>query len=78
MGAAIVVDKDLRIPMRDGVELAADVYRPSDGRPAPTLVTRTPYGTEFVHYISSGNFPLPLKLAGFDASPVRAVLRSLS
>ena len=63
MGAAIVVDKDLRIPMRDGVELAADVYRPADGRPAPTLVTRTPYGKEFVHYISSGNFPLPLKLA---------------
>lgn len=48
------VERDLRIPMADGVELAADVYRPSlpDGRPAPgpfpVLVSETPYGKEAV------------------------------
>ncbi len=63
MGAAVLVEKNLEIPMRDGVVLAADVYRPASGEPAATLVTRTPYGKEFAHYISSGNFPLPLKLA---------------
>ncbi len=63
MGADVVVEKGLEVPMRDGVMLAADVYRPRDDRPAPTLVTRTPYGKEFTHYISAGNFPLPLKLA---------------
>ncbi len=44
----VVIEKDLKIPMRDGVRLAADVYRPArDGKPAPgrfpTLLTRTPY-----------------------------------
>src|SRR5690348_2266376 len=42
------VETDVMIPMRDGVRLAADVYRPGkDGHPAPgrfpTLLTRTPY-----------------------------------
>src|SRR4051812_16018060 len=38
------VDTGLAVPMRDGVELRADLYRPSkDGR-FPVLVYRTPYG----------------------------------
>ncbi len=32
-GGRVVVDRDVRIPMRDGVELSADVYRPN--RPGP-------------------------------------------
>ena len=32
-----------RVTMRDGVELAADVYMPVDGGPFPALVLRTPY-----------------------------------
>ncbi len=44
----VVVEKELKIPMRDGVRLAADLYRPAqDGRPVegrfPALLTRTPY-----------------------------------
>ncbi|MFI5453919.1 MAG: CocE/NonD family hydrolase [Isosphaerales bacterium] len=47
----VVVEKDLMIPMRDGIRLAADVYRPArDGEPAagrfPTLLTRTPYNKD--------------------------------
>ena len=32
----VVVEKNLMIPVRDGVKLAADLYRPArDGKPAP-------------------------------------------
>jgi len=34
----------VRVPMRDGVELVADHYRPSTSNPAGTLLVRTPYG----------------------------------
>lgn len=44
----VAVERDVRVPMRDGVSLAADVYRPARvGRPVdgrfPTLLQRTPY-----------------------------------
>jgi uncharacterized protein len=41
------VDNDVAVPMRDGVKLRADVYRPSSGGPFPVLVFRTPYGKHF-------------------------------
>jgi uncharacterized protein len=34
----------VRVPMRDGVELLADHYRPLTTNPAGTLLVRTPYG----------------------------------
>ncbi len=68
MGAAVVVLKNLAVPMRDGVALAADVYRPADGGPAPTLVTRTPYGKAFTHYISlDGDGPIVMTKRVEDA-----------
>jgi putative CocE/NonD family hydrolase len=44
----VIVERNVRIPMPDGVRLAADVYRPAkNGKPIegkfPTLLTRTPY-----------------------------------
>ena len=44
----VIVEKNVLVPMRDGVHLAIDIYRPArDGKPAPgrfpTLLTRTPY-----------------------------------
>lgn len=42
--AGLVVERNVAVPMRDGVILRADVYRPNaDGR-FPVLVYRTPYG----------------------------------
>ena len=35
---------DVRVAMRDGVELATDVYLPPASGPCPTLLVRTPYG----------------------------------
>ena len=42
---------DVMVPMRDGVRLATDVYRPARGgvpveTPLPVLLQRTPYGKE--------------------------------
>jgi uncharacterized protein len=34
----------LRLPMRDGVQLAANVFRPGDATRVPTILVRTPYG----------------------------------
>jgi putative CocE/NonD family hydrolase len=43
--AETVIERDVAIPMRDGVVLRADVYRPpeSDNRPALTVLVRTTY-----------------------------------
>ncbi len=35
---------DLRVPMRDGVELSANVFCPPGGRRVPAILVRTPYG----------------------------------
>jgi uncharacterized protein len=44
----VIIDRDIRIPMRDGVELMADVYRPSEGGKKidgrfPVILIRTCY-----------------------------------
>ncbi|MCZ6727627.1 MAG: CocE/NonD family hydrolase [Acidobacteria bacterium] len=39
-----LVDRKMMVPMRDGVRLATDVYRPKDtAGPLPTILHRTPY-----------------------------------
>lgn len=45
-GQKIAVRKDLRVPMRDGVVLAADTYSGVDDTPRPALVALSPYGKE--------------------------------
>src|SRR5262245_58158256 len=40
---AASVERDVAVPMRDGVKLQADVLRPAGAGPFPTLVYRTPY-----------------------------------
>ncbi len=41
-----VVERDVTIPMRDGVVLRANVWRPAGDGPFPVLVYRTPYGKD--------------------------------
>jgi putative CocE/NonD family hydrolase len=38
-----IIDQKLMVPMRDGVRLATDVYRPKTPRQVPTIFFRTPY-----------------------------------
>lgn len=45
-GVPIVIRKDLRVPMRDGVELAVDAYHGSDDKPRPALIAMSAYGKE--------------------------------
>jgi uncharacterized protein len=49
VGAAadVKVVRDVAVPMRDGVVLRADVYRPDGEGRFPVLVFRTPYGKHF-------------------------------
>jgi putative CocE/NonD family hydrolase len=42
----IVMDNLVAVPMRDGVKLYADVYRPAAAGKYPVIVSRTPYSTE--------------------------------
>ena len=39
----VKIEFDRRIPMRDGVTLSADVYRPGAEGRFPVILTRTPY-----------------------------------
>ena len=43
MSAGVLVERGLACPMRDGVTLATDVYRPNDDDRHPVLLLRTPY-----------------------------------
>ena len=42
----IVAETNIRVPMRDGIALATDVYRPAGTGPLPTLLQRLPYKKE--------------------------------
>lgn len=45
----ISIERDVRIPARDGVPLAADVFRRADGVRAPVILTMGPYGKD-IHF----------------------------
>jgi putative CocE/NonD family hydrolase len=44
--ATIRIDKNVMVPMRDGVRLATDVCRLDGAPPAPVLLARTPYNKD--------------------------------
>ena len=39
-----IVETDVMIPMRDGIKLAANIFRPGGEGRFPTILMRTPYG----------------------------------
>lgn len=46
---AVVIERNVMVPMRDGVRLSTDIYRPrqeagEDPKPLPVIMERTPYG----------------------------------
>ncbi|UUU35662.1 CocE/NonD family hydrolase [Streptomyces sp. CA-210063] len=49
-------DIDVRVPMRDGVALAANVWHPVEGE-APTLLVRMPYGKDVFGITVGGVMP---------------------
>jgi predicted acyl esterase len=43
-----VVERKVMLPMRDGIRLATDIYRPKNARgPVPTIFVRTPYNFNY-------------------------------
>ena len=45
--ATMIVEKNVAVPMRDGVVLRADIFRPDSKEPLPVLLYRTPYDKHF-------------------------------
>ena len=51
---SIQIDYDVRVPMRDGITLSADLYRPKgDGR-VPVILVRTPYDNGVAAHVAAG------------------------
>lgn len=46
MPVDMIWEMDLKVPLRDGVQLLADVFRPvsSDDTPVPAIMPWSPYG----------------------------------
>jgi putative CocE/NonD family hydrolase len=42
----VLIEKSIMVPMRDGVQLATDIYRLEGASPTPVLVARTPYNKD--------------------------------
>ncbi len=61
----MIVERGLAVPMRDGVVLRADLYRPEGSRPAPALLLRTPYDRSVAMIPPSGVDPEAAVDAGF-------------
>src|SRR5262249_30433720 len=59
----VKVDHHVAMPMRDGVKLYADVYRPAGDGKYPVLLSRTPYSTQ--RYPSAYQEPLFFASRGY-------------
>ena len=44
--STILIEKNIMVPMRDGVQLATDIYWLEGASPTPVLVARTPYNKD--------------------------------
>ncbi len=48
LASIAVIDRKVMMPMRDGVRLATDIYRPKDAsKKVPTIFVRTPYNFNY-------------------------------
>ncbi len=54
--APILREYNVRIPMRDGVELSANIYRPRASDRVPVILIRTPYGRNSESYERRGSW----------------------
>ena len=55
--ASVEARYDVKVPMRDGVNLSADIYFPRGGQgPFPVILTRTPYDNMTEESLEAGRF----------------------
>ena len=50
----IAMQLDVKVPMRDGVRLSADIYLPHGAPPVPAVLIRTPYSNNSDGLIEQG------------------------
>jgi putative CocE/NonD family hydrolase len=64
---SVIVERDAWIPMRDGVGMQADIWRPADDGRYPVLLQRTPYNRadSFAVIVNAGIEPLRAVAEGF-------------
>jgi putative CocE/NonD family hydrolase len=63
-----IIDRKVMMPMRDGVRLATDIYRPKDAAgPVPTIFVKTPYN--FNHWDVRNRVPADM------SAPLAAIRR---
>lgn len=62
---SLIVDKNVAVPLRDGIELRADVYRPSAPGRYPVLLQRTPYNKELWPITALTLDPIRAAAAGY-------------
>lgn len=74
----VLLESNIRVPMRDGIKLATDVYRPArGGKPVrgrfPAIMERTPYGRNITSFrdITQANPKTPKTRAEVAATYVR-------
>ncbi len=73
----ILVDKDIMVPMRDGVRIAVDVYRPKKHSKFPALVAYGPYGKELQQYsltLAPQRRPSPLWNGAIEAGDTKYII----
>jgi putative CocE/NonD family hydrolase len=54
---SFTVEKDIMVPMRDGVRLATDTWLPAGGGAGPVLLVRLPYGKDMIGLYAYGLVP---------------------
>jgi uncharacterized protein len=59
----VKIDRDVAIPMEDGIDLRADVYRPDGEARVPAILTMGPYG-KGLHYSEEHFAPLWKEMIG--------------
>ena len=53
---SVVFAYDVRVPMRDGATLSADVYRPDTNQKVPVILVRTPYDNGVAAQVAAGKW----------------------
>ncbi|RDE07881.1 CocE/NonD family hydrolase [Pelagibacterium lacus] len=73
----MIVDRDVMIPMRDGIQLAADIYRQPSDQKMPALLALSPYGKNLQALsltLPPQARPNPLWDGGIEAGDIRRIV----
>lgn len=62
----IILKKNLKVKMRDGVNLAGDLYRPDTDEKLPVIIMRTPYNKEHMEQCRDYSDPYLLAEKGYN------------